>query len=127
MSGDWFTCTADIDMTPSQEKSLAFALDRLRHNNFCDRHNVGGVRFSRYGFRDFKVRHVGLDRAIQLSVLIDNGRPGTVGYEYPVHACFFIGPRGNIHGFREPKRKTKTGRSVRVAGSTALIYCTKTY
>jgi len=102
--------TIDIYMTSAQEKAIEWALARIRSMYFHG---------DTYRFRTFEV-HGCPDGEIRVSVTTDNGIPGTFGYVIWKHHHFFIGKRGGVYSFREPKTK-RVRDVIRVRGVEALF------
>lgn len=101
----------DIKVTPSQKKALDYSIWYLADSNFLA---------PSYRFRSFTVKKHDGYKFLTVTAIIDNGKPGTVGYEYPTHKHFFIGSRGKISAYRTSKRGGN--KVVEVTGNTALIY-----
>lgn len=78
-----------------------------------DRHSFAGRRVEVYGL---SVTLHGHD-ALQISARVhpEGWHPYDAG---SVHVCFFIGPRGNLYGYRNAKRKNAP--MVRITGRTVL-------
>ena len=103
--------TAEINMTPSQEKSLEHCLIWMSMNRFYS---------DTYRFK--KVNIVTCYGDLMVSIVIDNGIKDTIGYTCPSHYIFNIGKRGGIYILVEKKKQTH-GRSFRkVVGNKALIF-----
>lgn len=103
---DWCEkTTADLKMTKSQERELERAILYVWRSNRLS---------NNYRLRRLRIR-TAYGGALQVSMDIDNGLPGTLGYEMPTHACFFVGPRGGFSCYRYSKKEH---------GIKALIYST---
>jgi len=102
--------TLDLEMTPSQEKALEFAILKIWKNN------------QKTGHRRIKTMNIEITYygTIILYLSSDNNKPGTFGYAYPTYNHLFIGKKG---GYTCYTRKNTTRKSVKKNGWRALIYC----
>lgn len=104
--------TTELDITPSQEKSLEYALVWMGLNNFYS---------SNYRFRSIDFENCA--DHLRVMIVIDNSLPGTVGYVIPDFFIFYIGRRGGIWSYEDTECSPKGFVTRR--GEHALIHSRK--
>ncbi len=103
--------TADMEMTNSQEKNIEYCLIMLVKIRFHGK---------TYRFRKVVIENHG--RYITISVIIDNNKPGTFGYDNPSRNIISIGKRGGIFILKKTKRSDAKMSYRKITGYKAVIH-----
>ncbi len=101
--------TLDLNLTNAQEDALEHAIISIfKHNS----HGPG------YRIREMDITRMEYNNSLHLTMVVDNGKPGTLGYIWPSWASLFIGVRGGYSCYNDKGKQTN--------GWRALIRCTRT-
>ena len=103
----------EIEMTPAQERALEYAVRKVF--DYLSLRRMPG-----YQLRSLTLEETKFGGGIWMSMEVDNGKPGTLGFDCPHSAFLHIGKRGGYTAYRNQRGKDK---SKKYTGREALIYC----
>lgn len=95
--------TAQIEMTETQEKKLESAIISLVHQQVI---RMNTRKVDSYRVKKIEVRQIKTGD-IALIMEFDNGKPGTLGYNFFSYIQLFIGKRGGYSAYNNEAKRVR--------------------
>ncbi len=124
---EWETITfgskltsANMKMTPSQEKAIERGILHVMGDQNWLYHRKKVTNRIKF-LRKLELTPLAYG-AISVYMIMDNGKPGTLGYTMPDTAHFFVGKKGGYTCYSQLKKR-KNNPTGQIKGPRALIFC----